>query len=229
MRTQPAPCISQTARLLSDPKRTALLWALMDGQARPAGELATMTGVSMASSIAHLSQLVAAGLLWAQTRGEQRVFRLAAPDVGTVMDALAMTTMAGIARSGAPVCPDLVVPTAMSRARCCQDHLGGELAVGLYQRMHTAGWIACLEQRIEITPRGARKLAGLGIFVQALAQPVMCDCFDWSEQQPHLGGALGTALLQLFLQAGWVSVIQGSRALQVSAVGHGEIARIAAP
>lgn len=34
------PCISQIATLLADPKRSAMIWALMDGTARPADELA---------------------------------------------------------------------------------------------------------------------------------------------------------------------------------------------
>lgn len=29
-------------------------------------------------------------------------------------------------------------------------------------------------------------------------------CVDWSEQQPHLGGWLGAALLQRFVDLGWV-------------------------
>ena len=35
-----APCISQIATLLADPKRTAMIWALMDGSAKPSEELA---------------------------------------------------------------------------------------------------------------------------------------------------------------------------------------------
>ena len=34
-----APCISQIASLLAEPKRTAMLWALMDGSAKSSDEL----------------------------------------------------------------------------------------------------------------------------------------------------------------------------------------------
>ena len=37
-----APCISQIASLLAEPKRTAMLWALMDGSAKSSHELATL-------------------------------------------------------------------------------------------------------------------------------------------------------------------------------------------
>jgi DNA-binding transcriptional ArsR family regulator len=224
-----APCISQIATLLADPKRTAMVWALMDGSAKPSDELALLAGLSPASANAHLTRLTAGGLLCVEARSGKRFFRVAAADVGAAVDALACTTMARIARSTPAHSQSLIAPAALRRARLCQGHLGGELAAGLYQRMMAAGWIERAEQRTEVTPLGARKLAALGIFTQALAQPIVCDCFDWSEQQPHLGGALGVALLQLCLQSNWVSVINESQALQVSEAGQLEIARLARP
>jgi DNA-binding transcriptional ArsR family regulator len=224
-----APCISQIATLLADPKRTAMVWALMDGSAKPSDELAALAGLSSASANAHLTRLTAGGLLRVEARSGKRFFRVAAADVGAAVDALACTTMASVARSTPIHSRSLTAPAALRRARLCHGHLGGELAAGLYQRMMAAGWIERAEQRTDVTPSGARKLAALGIFTQALAQPIVCDCFDWSEQQPHLGGALGAALLQLCLQSNWVSVINESQALQVSEAGQLEIARLARP
>ncbi|NWD23087.1 winged helix-turn-helix transcriptional regulator [Pseudomonas yamanorum] len=222
-----APCISQIATLLADPKRTAMVWALMDGSAKPSDELAVLAGLSPASANAHLARLTAGGLLRVEAHSGKRYFRVAAADVGAAVDALACTTMASVARSTPAHSQSLIAPAALRRARLCQGHLGGELAAGVYQRMMAAGWIERAEQRLDVTPYGARKLAGLGIFTQALAQPIVCDCLDWSEQQPHLGGALGAALLQLCMQSGWVSVINESQALQVSEAGQLEIARLA--
>ncbi|MGY2290605.1 ArsR/SmtB family transcription factor [Pseudomonas sp. SDO528_S397] len=223
-----APCISQIATLLADPKRTAMLWALMDGSAKPIDELAMVAGVSAASAKAHLLRLATGGLLRVELNGSRRLFRVAAPDVSVAVNALATTTMASAARSSPMICPPLVAPTALRQARVCRGHLGGELAARLYQRMLKAGWVDGRELRIEVTPKGARKLEGLGIFTQALAQPLACECLDWGAQQPHLGGALGAALLQLFIQAGWASVINESLALHISPAGHEEIARLAA-
>ncbi|MFC6336788.1 helix-turn-helix domain-containing protein [Pseudomonas sp. CCM 7891] len=229
-----APCISQIATLLAHPKRTAMMWALMDGSAKPTDELAQLVGVSQASANAHLARLAAGGLLRIEDRGNKRFFRMAAPDVGAAVDALACATVASAVRrapKSVPLAQALVAPEPLRRARLCQGHLGGELAAGLYQRMMAAGWVERREQRIEVTPKGARNLAGFGIFTQALAQgcnsPIACDCFDWSEQQPHLGGALGAGLLRLFMQSGWVREIHEARALQVTEAGQMEIARLA--
>lgn len=225
-----APCISQIAGLLAEPKRTAMLWALMDGSAKSSEELATLTGLSSASANAHLARLTGGGLLRSEAQRGKRLFRVAAADVCAAIDALANTTMASAARSTPGALPPiLVAPPLLRRARLCHGHLGGELGAGLYQRMLTAGWIERHEQRTEVTVKGAQRLAALGIFTQALASPLACDCFDWSQQQPHLGGALGAGLMQLFLQANWISVINESRALLVNDVGFAQIMLIAAP
>ena len=228
-----APCISQIATLLADPKRAAMIWALMDGSAKPSEELAMLAGLSASSANAHLARLAAGGLLRIEARGRKRFFRMAAADVSAAVDALASTTMASVARSavGLPVAA-LLAPSSLRQARLCHDHLGGEMAAALYQRMVLAKWVERFEQRLHVTPLGARQLAERGIYTQALAQhsysTMACDCFDWSEQQPHLGGALGAGLLQLFMQSRWLTVINESSVLQVTETGRLEIARMAA-
>lgn len=224
-----APCISRIASLLAEPKRTAMLWALMDGSAKSSEELATFAGLSPASANAHLARLTGSGLLRIEARRGKRLFRVAAADVSAAIDALATTTMASAGRTAPDVQhPALPAPLLLRRARVCHDHLGGELAAGLYQRMAQAGWIQRYEQRTEVTVKGTRHLAQLGIFIQAFSSPLVCDCFDWSHQQPHVGGALGAGLLRLFLQSNWVSAIGESRALSVSDAGLVQISRLAA-
>lgn len=225
-----APCISRIASLLADPKRTAMLWALMDGSAKSSEELAMLAGLSAASANAHLARLTGSGLLRVEMWRGMRVFCIAAADVSLAIDALACTTMASAARLTPHTPPAaLVAPARLRQARQCQGHLGGELAAGLYQRMMASGWIERREQRLDVSVKGARHLSGLGIFTQALASPLVCDCFDWSQQQPHLGGALGAGLLQLFLQSNWISAVNDSRALLVSDTGLVEITRLAEP
>ncbi|TFY85674.1 ArsR family transcriptional regulator [Pseudomonas kairouanensis] len=224
-----APCISQIASLLADPKRTAMLWALMDGSAKSSQDLARLAGLSSASANAHLARLTCSGLLRTEGRRGQRLFRVAAPDVSAAIDALASTTVASaVRRAPNVVLSPLAAPPSLRRARLCHGHLGGELAARLYERMLASGWIERHEHRTEVTAKGAQQLAGVGIFTQALATPLVCDCFDWSQQYPHLGGALGAGLLQLFLQSNWISMVSDSRALVVHDIGQVEISRLAA-
>jgi DNA-binding transcriptional ArsR family regulator len=227
-----APCISQIATLLADPKRSAMIWALMDGTARPADELALLVGLSTSSAGAHLARLATGGLLKQEARGRKRFFRLAAPEIGAAVEALANASLVStdhVSKSAAQPLPP-TPPLPLRRARVCYDHLGGELAAELYQRLLGAGWIEEQEQRIEVTSKGVSHFAERGIYVPALAhrkRQTVCACPDWSERRPHLGGALGAGLLQLFIQLGWLRTTEESTALQVSSNGQREISKIA--
>jgi hypothetical protein len=176
-------------------------------------------------------------LLKVETRGRKRFFRLAAPEVGAAIEALASATLASTPREvpdifkrTSPLTKPQATRSSLLRARLCDDHLGGTLAADLYQRLLDAGWIEQFDQRVTITLKGATELAARGVYIQALAHRngrVACACPDWSERRPHMGGSLGAALLQLFMQSGWMSLPNESRALQLTAAGQREIHRFA--
>jgi len=224
------PGISQIATLLADPKRSAMIWALMDGTARPSDELARLAGLSTASAGAHLARLATGGLLKQEARGRKRFFRLAAPEVGAAIEALACASLIRtdqISRSVAQPLP----PLPLRRVGICCDHLGGEMAAELYQRLLGAGWIEQQEIGLGVTSVGVSRFAERGIYIPALAQrqvETVCVCPETHERGLHLGGALGAGLLQLFIQMGWLRPTEESGQLQVSTSGQREISKIAA-
>jgi hypothetical protein len=66
----------------------------------------------------------------------------------------------------------------------------------------------------------------MGIDLDAARKPrrrFACACLDWSERRPHLGGALGAALLELALKKRWVSQDLDSRALRMTSLGRREL------
>lgn len=225
-----APGISSTAALLADPGRVAMLWALMDGSARPAGELALLAGLSPSSTSAHLNKLVEGGLLLLQSHGRNRFYRLAGPEVGQLLEALATTSQALQPRRTRALPASRGTPPALREARTCYDHLAGELAVGLFERMGAAGWLMHRDKTVTISALGAAGLQGLGIDLAALGKrrrQLACACPDWSERKPHLGGALGAALLEQCKARGWLRSTPGSRALHISPQGRRAIEAIA--
>ncbi|MGE4404073.1 ArsR/SmtB family transcription factor [Pseudomonas sp.] len=225
------PGISQVAGLLADPGRATMIWALMDGSARPAGELALLAGLSPSSTSAHLAKLTEGGLLVLESYGRNRYYRLAGPEVGQVVEALASAALAAQPRKPRPLPSVRGAPLVLREARTCYDHLAGELAVGLFERMAGAGWLVPNGRQVAVTERGHAGLGALGIDLAALRRrrrQLACACPDWSERKPHLGGALGAALLDTCRQAGWLRPCQGSRALHVSPEGRRAIGRIAA-
>jgi len=226
-----ASSISQIASLMADPKRSAMLWALIDGTPRLANELAIMTGLSASSACAHLSLLSSAGLLRHEARGRKRYFRLATPQVGAAVEALASVQLEQ-ARNRHAHTPRLSLPMSVRRARRCGDHLGGELAGELYHRLVVAGWLDGCGRQLVVSDEGRAQLARLGVYIDALAphQPracTMCRCTEWHDMEPHLGGILGQALFRLFLQSGWMREAEDTRALHISPLGIQQINRIA--
>lgn len=221
-----APCISRIATLLADPKRSAMLWALIDGGTRGAEELANLVGVTPSSASAHLARLSSAGLLKFEARGRKRFFKLAAPEVGAAVEALASVSRVRAGRVDQELLPR--PPAAMRRACCCGEHLGGELASELYQRMLAAQWLIPRGERLDISQTGMTHLATIGIYSQAFAtREGHSICMGWDGERPHIGGALGASLMMLFMQSGWLRERECSRALQVTETGLRRIRHIA--
>lgn len=69
--------------------------------------------------------------------------------------------------------------------------------------------------------------ASLGIDLEATRLPrrrFAYPCLDWSERQPHLAGALGSAILQLTLRRRWLVQDADSRALSLTSTGRRALA-----
>ncbi|PZR48944.1 MAG: transcriptional regulator, partial [Stutzerimonas stutzeri] len=99
-------------------------------------------------------------------------------------------------------------------------------------RMRAADWLSEEGGALSLTASGKQGLQALGVDLHQVnrqRRQRLCACPDWSERKPHLGGALGAALLSLCEGKGWLRRSTGSRALQVSPQGRRAIMTIAAP
>ncbi|AJC21433.1 ArsR/SmtB family transcription factor [Pandoraea pulmonicola] len=225
-----APSVSSLAALLADAGRMTMLWALMDGSARPAGELALVAGLSPSSASGHLARLVDGGVLAQEARGRHRYFRIATPEAAAAIEALASAVLATQQARPRPVPVSRATPVPLRHARTCYDHMAGEIAVDLFDRMHTRRWIRIDGSDVVLTDAGANGLAALGVdldMTRARRRRFACTCPDWSERKPHLGGALGAALLHTCLHAKWLEPASEPRALRVTPLGVRKLATIA--
>ena len=84
--------IAAAAALLSEPARVSIISALMDGQARPATELARIAGVSPSTGSEHLGLLTRGGLLRVEQHGRHRYHRLANDAVARAFESLSLLT-----------------------------------------------------------------------------------------------------------------------------------------
>jgi DNA-binding transcriptional ArsR family regulator len=197
------PHIAAIAALLGDPARANMLTALLDGRALTVGELARVGGVSLPTASGHLAKLRAAGLLAEERQGRARYLRLSGPDVGEVLEAL----MSLAQRTGAVRVRTGPADEALRTARVCYDHLAGGRAVRLMDALLVKGLVSHGETPA-LADAGAAAFEALGVDVATLAKarrPLCRACLDWSERRPHLGGALGAAVLAKVLEQGWAT------------------------
>jgi hypothetical protein len=120
------------------------------------------------------------------------------------------------------------VPDHLRAARTCYDHIAGALGVCLHQRLEAMGWVAAApsDNACDVTESGVNGFAGIGIDIAALRtlrRRFAFACVDWSERRPHLGGALGAAVLALALKRKWVVPQRDSRALAITNYGRREL------
>src|SRR5712692_6330365 len=112
-----APEVARIANLLADPARARILWTLIDGTTRPAGELAYAANISAQSASAHLAKLVQGGLLAAQVQGRHRYFRVAGAEVAGVIEGMASLGVASRPRTPRAALPSPNVPVQFLHAR----------------------------------------------------------------------------------------------------------------
>src|SRR5271170_746713 len=216
--------VSRIAAAIGEPARARILYCLMDGHARTSTELAVVAEVSPSTASVHLNRLSTARLVKVLVQGKHRFYSLEGPNVASTLEGLSV--LAGRPRG-------TFVPKAPSRlraARTCYDHMAGSLGVSLHDRFKELGWLSAGAKRndnaYDVTPDGTKAFETLGIDLEAirtLRRRFACACLDWSERRPHIGGALGAALLNIALKRKWVVPDLDSRALGVTNYGRREI------
>lgn len=213
------PAIVGIAALIGDHARAEMLTALMADRALTATELAAIAGVTKQTASAHLAKLFEARLITVESQGRHRYFRLADRDVAGLLESLM-----GVAfRAGAVRLRTSPREPALRKARVCYDHLAGEVAVAIYERLRQQRWLALRDGGLEITASGHWKLHELGITTAELAgrRRILCKpCLDWSERREHLAGALGAALLARIFELDWARRVDGSRIIRFSPAGE---------
>ena len=185
---------SRVAAVIADPAREAILVALSDGSARPAGELAVIAGITAQSASGHLQKLLAAGLLSVWSQGRYRYYRIADEEVAAAIESLA--NLAG--RSQSALKPRLRPPPEVCFARRCYRHLAGRLGVSLADTLRRKGYIEVDDDRVALTDLGLRWLHANAIALPRQA-PSLRLCLDWTERRPHLAGTIATAILDHLL------------------------------
>ena len=118
--------------------------------------------------------------------------------------------------------PQAAERARLGEARTCYDHLAGRLGVAVFDGLVAAG--AVVDDRrsdgaVRFGQAAATVFGRLGVDLDRIApqrRRLAYRCLDWTERRPHLGGALGAAVADAFLRAGWVRRRARDRGLDVA-------------
>jgi hypothetical protein avisC_11244 len=103
----------------------------------------------------------------------------------------------------------------LREARTCYRHLAGRLGVRLADRMRARGY---LDGAWQLSPRGRKLVASWGLTFEAV--PRGEACMDSIERRFHLGGKLGAALTELYLEHRWIVRKGQTRAVELTESGE---------
>jgi DNA-binding transcriptional ArsR family regulator len=213
--------IADTASLLADDSRVAMLIALLDGQMRPAGDLARIANLSPQAASAHLAKLTEGQMLILVREGRHHYYRIAKPEVGIAIEALAVVN----SLPKRATVKESEEVQALRFARTCYDHLAGYVAVQLVDALIRKDILRTNQKHFQVTPDGEIFLRSLEIDISA----VRCSrrifaklCLDWTERKYHVAGSLGAALLAAFRAQGWIVSRSGTRAVRLTERGRQE-------
>jgi len=170
--------LDDIARLLAEPSRLRMLWALGDGRAYTATELAGVAELAPSAASNHLARLVDAGVVEVRAQGRHRYFALTREDVARAVESLGAVTLdpaqpAPARRQPAP---------ALRHARRCYGHLAGECGVALWDRRCAFRLIEPDADGWRLSAAGAERFGQLGIEPARRDAMRVQSCLDWTER-----------------------------------------------
>jgi DNA-binding transcriptional ArsR family regulator len=209
---------------IADPVRLSVMMYLVRGSASVT-ELLNKLDVSQSNLSNHLAVLKNAGLIKSSPLGRQKIYELANPEAGQLIELL-LNLQPPSAKTGKATKP-------IQHARTCYDHLAGKLGVALFKTLMHDGAIiypagtAVNEKQLLSTiilpgPNAETVFAKLGVDLPAIKNSrhkFAYGCMDWTERTPHLAGALGAALCGSFFEKRWIARRDRSRTVALTSEG----------
>lgn len=117
----------------------------------------------------------------------------------------------------------------LRRARTCYDHLAGRLGVAVTETLVQRRALRRTDGAFELTRSGRSLLEGIGIDLErarARKRGFALVCQDWTERRSHLGGALGAALCDRFIELAWIRRRPGGRSVILTDEGANQLATL---
>jgi DNA-binding transcriptional ArsR family regulator len=214
--------IEHITSLIGNPVRTKILWALLDGRAYTATELAVCAETSPQNLSMHLSKLIQAELLAVESQGRHKYYRFARQEVAYAIEAISNL----IPEENQKRIVRKDDNSAIRHCRTCYDHLAGKVGVMITESLLKQELMTWQDHCFQITEAGVQFFAQLDIDIKELEKKRRAfarPCLDWSERKHHLAGSVGAALLQQMEAMDWVRRSKQSRAVKITNKGQKEL------
>jgi len=210
--------VTNIASLIGDSTRTAILMALLDGKALPAGELARLAHVTPQTASNHLAKLMEGGLVTVEAWSRHRYYRLTSPDVAKVLETIASIAPPAPVRS----LRQSDQAKALRFARTCYDHIAGELGVGLSGALVHRGYLQEADEGYLLTATGETWMREFGIEESKIhkARPMIPWHIDWTERVHHMAGPVSVAITHRLLELGWIDRGKIHRSIVLTELGQ---------
>lgn len=208
--------ISAISTLIGDPKRSVILWTLLDNRAYTAIELSTIVETSAQNISIHLSKLVSAGLLSVENQGRRKYYKISNQEVASAIEGIA--NLIPKERHETIFTND----SNIKYCRTCYDHLAGKIGVEITERLLSEKYIELKNGIFIVTKEGEIFFNNLGIDTLNLKRQRRIfakPCLDWSERRHHISGSLANAILNKMLELDWIRRIANSRAIFITSNG----------
>ena len=212
------PLLVQRAQAFADATRMRILLLFLEGETT-VSDIVTRLGVPQPRVSTHLAFLRQVGLVSVDHLGRQRRYRPDVVRIKAVVEALRALTPTPPRRSP-QARRESQGNTALRQARTCYDHLAGVAGLQLLDEMLHRGWLEPEEQveqprplyRLTLLGTQALRIRGVDVTrAEKARRRLAFGCIDWTERRPHLGGALGAAILEAMVTAGMVRRQRQSR------------------
>lgn len=217
--------LARIGRALGDPRRAAMVVALLDGRRWRVGELAEVAGVGVPTASDHVACLAESGVVTVTHEGRCTYVTIASADVAEAVElvsALAGTDAGAGAAHPRSSYRQVAERRRLHQARTCYDHLAGSLGVAVHDGLLARG---ALSDRggLAVPPTAQRwweRELGIDLGqLRAARRPLARECLDWTERRPHLAGSLGAALCRTAFERHWVRRPDRTRRLLVTEEG----------
>lgn len=197
-----------------------MLLALKYDDSVSAGELADIAGVARGTAREHLLKLIDGGLVTERPVGRWRYFSLANDAIAEILEGFEALAAHKPKDELGPLTTDV----EMLHARCCGDHLAGEVGARIAERFIAGGFISHCADGVELTQEGTALLVRLDVRpheLQCRPRRFLYLCPDWTKSSFHLGGAVGAALLRSFVGRDWMRIDRKFRRVNLTSIGYG--------